>query len=180
MGNDNHCHVLGGKLADNLENFPGKLRVKSACRLVKKEYLRLKSHCARNGNALLLSARKLAGIVFNFIRKSHFSEYGEGFLFNLCIDFLFVFLKIRAFLCLQLHCKGNVVKHIILRKKVELLENQTDFKLFFPFLLWGKGFLAFGIEDDVAVNGYFSLVRSFKKVDAAQQRCFSAARGTDD
>ena len=46
-------------------------------------------------------------------------------------DFLLVLLVIRACFCLQLHGKAYILQNIILRKQIELLENEAYIELIF-------------------------------------------------
>ena len=114
MGDDDHGHVLLGKLLDDLEHLAGQLGVERGGRLVKKEDLGLHRKGARDGDTLLLSAGKLAGVGVRFIGKTHLAQ-------KLCRrlpDLLPVAL---------LHVDGgirHVFEHGAVREEVELLKHQ--------------------------------------------------------
>ena len=55
MRDNNHCGILLRKGTDDLKHLSGKLRVKSRCRLIKAEYIRLKCQCPCYSYTLLLS-----------------------------------------------------------------------------------------------------------------------------
>ena len=63
VGDHQHGHALFGQLPHDREHLAGQLRVKGTGGLVKVNDLRVGGKGAGNGNALLLSAGKLAGIV---------------------------------------------------------------------------------------------------------------------
>ena len=71
MSYDNHSHALCRKFLDYFQDLARKFGVECRSGFVKEKNIRVKRECARDRNALLLSARKFAGIGvrLGFIKK---------------------------------------------------------------------------------------------------------------
>ena len=61
-----------------VDNLVSRARVKIACRLVGEDNLRFRDERPRERDALLLAARKLAGIMLKPIRKANGTEFAGG------------------------------------------------------------------------------------------------------
>ena len=59
MRHDHHRDLQVGQRTDNLQYFPGQLRIKCTRRLIKKEDFRVECQCPCDRNSLSLSAGKL-------------------------------------------------------------------------------------------------------------------------
>ena len=136
--NDDHRHILCGKLLDDLQNLARDLGIKGGGRLVEAKHVGIQRKCARDGYALLLTARKLAGIVIHLIGKT------DLFQEELCIflrlgDHFFTFrLALLLLLALVLDMKngsqGYVFQRRILGKKIKGLENEAEIQFIFQFI----------------------------------------------
>ena len=125
VSNNNHrsAHITKG--FDNLKHLYGKLGVKSRRGLVKEKDFRLQCQRTSNCNSLLLTARQLPGIKFNFILKTDLSEYLKSIiLYTLCIALF----KKRG-------CKCKILKNGILGKKIEILENKSEIQSVLSYFL---------------------------------------------
>ena len=153
MGDADHGHALFGQLDHRIQHFLDHFRVKGAGRLVKQHDARFHAQGSRDGDALLLPARKLAWIL-------------QRLLWN-----LYLFQKIhRRFLGLALgdladpdRGKGQVFKDRQMRKQVEVLENHAHFG---PNLVDVLDI----IRQLGAVDDDLTRLMLFQTVDAADQR----------
>ena len=116
MGDDDHRHFFIRELADDLQDFARELGVERTGRLVEKENGRLEGKRAGYGDALLLSAGKLARIGVRAVLKIHFPEK----LHRLLVHFF-----LRALLNRD-RCVHNVLQDRVMRKKVELLKYKSE------------------------------------------------------
>ena len=116
--NDDHCHFVFRKLFYYFENLTRKLRVERRSRLIEEQHLGVESERSCNGNTLLLTARKLAGISFCLVFKSHFFEK----LHSLFLSFVLGHFEdaYGRF--------GDVAEHVHVRKKVKILKNKSYFQ----------------------------------------------------
>ncbi len=71
MGHNDHSAVRVFKLSDNAQYLSGKLWVERGGRLVEAEDIGIERQSPRDSHALLLTSRKLAGIVVGFCGKSY-------------------------------------------------------------------------------------------------------------
>ena len=115
MGNDDHRHIFFRQRTDDLEHLAGQLGIKRRGRLVKAKDIRLHRQRSRDRHTLLLSARKLAGVVVDLFLQADAVDQLES---------VFLDLFFTAF-AQQLRCEGDVLEHAVLREKVEVLEHQT-------------------------------------------------------
>ena len=126
VGNYYHGGICGFKILDNTENLARKLGVERRRRLVKAENIGSKSQCSRNSYTLLLTARKLTGIVVSLICKIYLLDKLESasvyFLNTRLFGRLVKLLLVKA----KLGSKGNIIKNRILREKIELLEYKSE------------------------------------------------------
>ena len=84
VGNDDHGHILGGKLLDDLQDLARDFGVERRSRLIKAKHVGIQSERTRDGNTLLLTARKLTGIGIGFIGKSDLGKQFLCLLHRLC------------------------------------------------------------------------------------------------
>ena len=118
MGNDDHGHLLLRQTADNLQYFARKLGVKGRGRLVKEKHFGIKSQRSCNGDTLLLTARKIAGIFMCLGFQTHFAQQLHS-----------GSLRFRTALAQNAHRRfRDVSQHGKVGEKVEVLENQTYFQ----------------------------------------------------
>ena len=85
VGDDDHGHFLLRQPAYDLEHLAGKLRVKGAGGLVKKEDVRVHGQRSCYGHPLLLSAGELAGITLRLVLKAHFCQ--KALCLGVCLAF---------------------------------------------------------------------------------------------
>ena len=118
---------------------------------------------ARDGDALLLSARQFSGIGVGFVRQPHFSEQPASALLNL-----------RAGLLQDVDRRhGDILQNGSMRKQIVLLKHHADAM---PEL----DLVELRIADGNFADLDRSLVDRGQAVDRAQDRRFSGARRTDD
>ena len=156
MVNDQHRQPLLREILHDGEHLADHLRVKRARRLVKEDDFGVHRQRAGNGDALLLSAGKLARFGVDIRVHADFLE-----ILHRVFDALF------AGAVEHLHLSGDaVIQHIHIAEQVELLKDHADF-----------GVVARHVdragEDILAVVKDLSLVGRFQQVDAAQQRRFA-------
>ena len=121
---------------------------------------------------MLLTARKLAGIGFSLLGKTDGLKKLLGALFYLLVGFVFfgIFVSLSA----ELGREHKIVKNVILREEIELLENESERKLSLCVKLGLDA--RDSVVDRIAVDDYFALVCLLKKVKATEQGGFSASR----
>ena len=158
-----HRHALLGKLLYDLEHLARELGVERARRFVEKQHIRLHRQCARYRNALLLTARELAGIGVRLLLKTHLAQY------CLCVvhDLAFVAL-------LDIYRRiGDIFYDREVREEVEALENESEIVLEFLELAGGD-ILHFavraGLCSGLAEVFYLTRVRRLEEGRAAEQR----------
>ena len=71
---DDHGHMLVGKVADDLEHAFGELGVKGAGGLVEEQHVGVQGQGARDGHALLLAAGELARNHVLLALQAHFRQ----------------------------------------------------------------------------------------------------------
>ena len=112
---------------------------------------------------LLLTARKLTGIMINSILKTYF--------FNNFSRPNFKFLFSSHFK--QGRCKSKILKNIVLRKQIKILKNKTKVKSFLSQILFLNFFINNSVINHFAVYGNRTRFGKFKKVYATKKRCFA-------
>ena len=116
MCNDDHRHLLLGKLSYNLKNARRKLRVECRRRLVKEKDLRVKRQSSCYGYSLLLSSREVAGVGVRL--------FGHVELLKKCIaDGVSLLLALLVHVYERLR---DVASYGEVREKVEVLEHETE------------------------------------------------------
>ena len=144
MRHDDHgtAHLL--QAFDHAQDLNGQLGIECRGRLVEAEYLRIERERARDGNALLLSARKLTRIAVKLFRKTYAVDQ------LLCLGFQLV----GSSLFEKLGGKHHVLQYVILRKKIEGLKDQPEMQSLFAQLgIADLAFFAgFAVEQLVAVH----------------------------
>lgn len=70
VGDDHEFNALFLKLRHDIEHLGRVFRIERARGFIKKQELRLRRHGARNGGALLLTAREFRRELFGMIRKT--------------------------------------------------------------------------------------------------------------
>ena len=172
MRDDDHGHMLVGKVADDLEHALGEFGVKGAGGLVEKQHVGVQGQGARDGHTLLLAAGELAGNHVLLALQPHFHQK----LVRLGHD-----LVLRALLHGQRRV-GDVLQHRVVREQVEVLEYQAEAR----FRLREHGLsavhragTAVGCHGKIAV-GQAAAVKGFQQRHAAQERGFAAAGRADD
>ena len=138
-------------------------RVERARGFVAQHNLRVRSKGARNGDALLLAARKLAGVIVRLAGKSHEFEQFERASFGL-------FLR-RA---MQFERERDVAQHRALGEQAEILENHANGLAQIDELLAGIVGHIGAIDEHAARRG------TLEQVDAANERRLARARLADD
>ena len=133
-----------------------KQRVNGAQRFIQQEDLRGRHHSAGQGNALLLTAGKLCGVLADFIAQSHDVKH----LFNLLADFRFGQL-------FQLQTVGHVVPYVHVGEEGILLEDHAD-----------TAAAGNDVGDFLPVQVDMPAGDLLKAGQTAQQGGFSAAGGT--
>ena len=78
MGHDQHGHPLCRQVADHALHLLHELRVECAGRFIKKNQRRRHGQRTRNGDALLLPARKLVGIEIRALQHAHARQAVAG------------------------------------------------------------------------------------------------------
>ena len=166
MGNNEHGHAFVGQPSHDPEHFSRKLRIQSGGRFIEINDLRIGCQSSCNRHTLLLSAGELIRIVIHPLQHADLLER-----------------RTSDFLCLCLFhfpCDNQTLRHILkgglIQKKVVILEHKGSFTPDFRDFLFGnlRKVIGFSIQRKA------SAVCLFQKVDAAKERCFSAARGAKD
>ena len=94
------------------------LEVERAERLVEQQHLRLVDQCARNGDALLLSAGHLVDAALFKARKTHEAQHTADLLLDDILRFLF-----------EIQAEGDVVIYVEVREQRIFLEYGVDLAL---------------------------------------------------
>src|SRR5205085_11201589 len=152
-----------GKLDHDIEDLLDHLRVERRGRLVEQHDLRLHAQRARDSDALLLTAGKLAGILVRLLRDAHPLEVEAGSLLGLLL---------RQFAHPD-RSEGQVFQHGQMRKQIELLEYHADLAADGLDVLHIRGQLYAGDEDLAALM-------LLQPIDAADHRRFARARRPAD
>ena len=119
-----------------------------------------------NGDPLLLTAGQLVGVRIRLVRQSHPAQQGHGSLPNLR----------RGPLFQEAWRKHDIFQRRILGKQVEILENQSKVEPVLTNLIVRQVLP----RQQLSVYPDLPLVRGLQKIQAPQQRGFSASRGADD
>ena len=172
VGDDHHGHVLGGKLADDLQDLAGQLWVEGGGGLVEEQDLRLHGQRAGDGYALLLSAGELVGVRVLAVGKAHLLQK----LPRVGVD-----LVLRALLD-QNRGLGDVLQHGVVGKEVEVLKHQAEGGLDAAQLgaAGVDGLAVYVTSGILAQIGQVAAVHGLQQRGAAQQRALAAARRADD
>ena len=158
---DDHRHALVCQRAHDVQNLLDHLGVECARRLIEEHEARLHGESAGDGDALLLSARKLLRIGLRLVRKA---DLGQEH-----VRLLFRFLA-RDFPDLARR-KRDVVQDRHVRKEVEALEHHADL---------GANAIDVGGRKLLATDGDLSLGRHIEVVDGAQERRLARTGRPDD
>ena len=173
VSDDDHGHVLGRQIADDLQHLAGQLRIQRARGLVEEQHVRIHGHGTGDGHALLLTARQVARHHRLLVRQPHASQKLAATSERLVLRHL-------------LHADeriGDVLQHGVVREQVEILEHEPE-----TGLCSGDDVLApvnsascsvVGAHREVAV-GKVARIKGFQQRHAAQKRRLAAARGPDD
>ena len=159
---DGDAH-LAVNFAQKIENRGRRRRVERTGCFVAEDNLRVGRQSTGDGNTLLLTAGKLAGIVMLSVRQSNDFEQFVNALFNL-----------RTLHPGDFHREGNVAAHIPLREQVKMLENHRNLLAKLAQFLRAERGEILTVDDDVA------RCRLFQKVNAAHERRFARAGHADD
>ena len=172
VGDDHHGHVLGGEVADDLQDLAGQLGVEGGGGLVEEQDLRLHGQRTGDGHALLLTAGELVGVGILAVGKAHLLEQLP------CVG---VDLVLRALLD-QNRGLGDVLQHGIVGEEVEVLKHQAEGGLDAAQLgAAGEHRLAVDVPGGIfAQIGQIAAVHGLQQRGAAQQRALAAARRADD
>jgi len=111
-----HGHAVTGEVLHDQQHLVHHLRVQRGGGLVEQHDRRLHGQGARDGHALLLAARQLAGVGAGLVRQAHAFKQAHR--------------KVLGFLrqhALELHwCERAVLQDGQVREQVELLEDEAD------------------------------------------------------
>ena len=151
-------------VAKQLEHAHRGAGVQGARRLVAQHDLGVVGKRAGNGDALLLTAGELAGIVALFVSQAHQLE-------KLARTLGAVGLRHTA---MHLEGEHDVGQHRTLLEQAEVLENHTDGRAQVEQLLAAVTRDVLTVDDDATRRG------ALQQVDAAHKRGLARARRTDD
>ena len=173
MGDDDHGGALFCQGADDPQHFAGELRIQGGGGFVKTKNVRVHGQGAGDGHPLLLAAGELVGIMIRPVSQAHLCEQLPAGLLDggLCL---------AGLLAHQLPCQCHVLQGRILGEQIEILKHQTEVEPLGADVLFIGGLAVGGVEDLAAGHGDGAAVGLFQKVQAAQQRGFSAAGSADD
>ena len=165
-----HGHAVGGQVAHHLEHFAGQLGVERGGGFVKQHDLGLAGQGARNGHALLLTARELRWVVTGAVFQSHFAQLRHGAFFGLRLGH-----AARGFERL-----AHIAQRRHVRPQVELLKAHADVRAHLADALRAQAHaLATGFlreTQGLAVDQNRARRGLFQKGHAAQKRAFARAR----
>ncbi len=164
-----HRHAAGGEVLHDLEHLADEFRVQCARGFVEEHEHGLHGHRPGDGHALLLTARQLAGKVVHTLCQPDLGEQVVRL-----ADGLFLLLALhhdRAF--------GDVLRRILVREEVELLEHHAALHAdLVDRLLEGGPMTTAG--DMHAADGDLAGRRVLQEVEAAQERALTRPRGADE
>ena len=152
-----------------MQHIAHQLWVESRSGLVKQHDARLCGQGARNGNPLLLPARKLGRVAVAFLGQAHALKTLQTFFF--CCG--------AAFARYRNERLGDIFHHGHVRPQVEMLKHHA--KVAPAFAYAGFAGAAAGsiilhlVAHQRALDQNFALVVHFKKIHAAQQGAFARA-----
>ena len=150
------------EIADFASHFLSELRIKRRKRLIKENAVLAVGKGAGNGNALLLSARKLMGIAFLEIRE-----------FHLCERLIDDFIKVR---CPPRRPKAesHVFKDSHVRPQGKVLKDKTQA----PLLRWNEDAFLTGVHAGLPQKD-LSLIGDIESSDHAEKSRLPAAGRTE-
>ena len=151
MRDDDHRHAFGGQGAHDVQDLLDHLGIESARRLIEEHEARLHRERTRDGDALLLTARKLLGIGLCLVRQADLLQEHARILFRL----------FACGLSDLARRKRDVVQNRHVREEIEALEHHADL---------GTHAVDVGCGKFLAVDGNLSLGRHVEVVDRAQER----------
>ena len=160
---DDHGHTLVGEFRHHVQHFVDEFGIQRGGRLVKEHDLWIHGEGARNGNALLLPARKLGGICVYFVPESH--------PFELPACLLPRGLGIHPTNLRE--AEGHISQSSQVREQVERLEDH-------PNLLADPLRPDFGRCNPDAFEVNVPLVGKDEEVQTPQEGRLAGARGSDD
>ena len=163
MGNNNHGHAVISQFLHDFQHLTDHFRVKRRGRLVEQHHVRIHCQRARDGDTLLLTARKLRRIAVRLVRQTDTRKQLERTLVRLFIGH-----------DLELdRCQLDILTHGQVREQVELLEHhahaaahQIDVRV-----LGG---------DVLSLKDNFAAGRLLEQVQAAQKGGLARAGRADD
>ena len=151
-----------GELFQGIEDLLTRVRVERTRRLVRHDDLRVLDERTRDGNALLLTARKLVGLALGKARQVHLLQDRADRL-RRC----FFALKLKSKRDIRAH--GEVVKHVI------LLEDKADKGIAVGVKVTARKVArAFALDDKLAA------VVAVKTAHNIEKRGFTATRFTQN
>ena len=163
MSHDQHGHAVVCKALHNTQHLAYHFRVERRCRFVEQQHLGIHRHCARNSDALLLSAGYLTRPGIYILRHANALKIVQGML--LCA--LPVPLQ-------HLHLTDNAVfKHSHIVEKVERLEHHADMRTVLRRVHTASRNIS-------AVVYHFAEAGCFEQVDAPEKRRLAGARRAYD
>ena len=164
MSHHDHGHTALRQILHHVQHLTDHLRVQSTGRLVEQHDLRVHHQGTHNGDSLLLSAGKLAGIGVGPVGQTHLCQKLQGLL--LCVGLGHPLNAHRG--------SGEVVHHVHVVEQVELLEHHAH-----PLTAVINGLALDGadvraVKEDLAGGGLL------QQIQAAEEGGLAAAAGTDD
>ena len=153
-----------GKLLHDVENLADHFGVEGGGRLVEEHDAGVHCKSADDGDTLLLTAGKLAGVSIRLIGKTDAGKQLEGV-------FLGLFLALEFKLC---RSEPDVFQNREVREEVEVLEHHAHMRAHLIEVDAGGGYV---LSVDYDLTG---MRRDFKHIQAAQKGAFSSSPGGAD
>ncbi len=174
MRHHDHRHALIGERTHHIEHLTHEFGVERARRLVEQHDLGFHRKRARNGDALLLAARKLARIVVHAVAEPHALEFGDGEFARLGLGHM-----------LDVHRRfHHVFEHGHVREEVEFLEHHAELGALLRDLLLVEPLQCAVrkalVADHLAVHIDLAAGERLQLVDQAQECGFARARRPQD
>ena len=180
MGDDDHGGLVGRQVPQHPQHLAGEFRVEGRGGLIETEDIRLQGQGAGDGHTLLLSTRKLVGIMPRPVGQAHVGQQLPGMFLNFRKDFLFVLLVVGSFLGQQLFRQHDVLQCRILGEEVEVLEHQPEMQPLFADIRLAPGVGVGGAPEGLAPHRDGPGVGGFQEIQAAQKGCLAGTRRPDD
>ena len=190
MSDHDHGAVTGFQTADDRKHLPRQLGVEGGGGLVEAEDVGGHTQGSGDGHALLLTARKLAGVGVGLLRKPHAGKKCLGLLADGGVllrlegagGVAALFLADGLDLVLQGEGGGQheILHDGVLGEEVEGLEDQTEVQAVAADLGIGQGVLVGCVQKKLAAHRNAALVGGLEEVETAEQGGLAAARGADD